>query len=125
MSRVLQRQALRYFSRVTGKPKLRFLLLSYQKKNWRAGPHQSFFWYDTNYRFIICSLHRLYFIVGVILKEGLAGHKDLKVGFPVTRLIILWLSYDEKGRSAFTSPAQPSLRKKKGAKMMPQRHSII
>ncbi len=46
---------------------------------------------------IICSLHRLYFIVGVIPKEGLAGprqsffwndnDKDLKVGFLVTHLI--------------------------------------
>ena len=30
---------------------------SYLKRDWPAGPHQSFFWYDTNYRFVICSLH--------------------------------------------------------------------
>ena len=35
--------------------------------------HQSFFWYDTDYEFIICSLHGLYFQVGVIPKEELAG----------------------------------------------------
>ncbi len=28
------------------------------------------FWYDTNYRFVIYSLHRLYCIVDVISKEG-------------------------------------------------------
>ena len=28
------------------------LLLSYQKKDWLAAPHQSFFSYDTNYRLV-------------------------------------------------------------------------
>ena len=30
-------------------------------------------WYDTDYSFVICSLHGLYCKVGVIPKEGLAG----------------------------------------------------
>ncbi len=43
-----------------------------------AGPHQSFFWYDTEHRFVICSLHRSalwlgLIIVSVINKEGLRG----------------------------------------------------
>ncbi len=41
---------------------LRSFLLSYQKKSY------------TNYRFVICTLHRLYGTVdGVILKEGSVG----------------------------------------------------
>ena len=56
-------------SRVTGKPTLRSFSLSYQKKDWRAGAHQSFFcrarqsffWYDND--------------------------KDLKVHFLVTQVI--------------------------------------
>ncbi len=32
-----------------------------------------FFWYDSDYRFVICSLHRLRFIVDVIPEEGLQG----------------------------------------------------
>ncbi len=36
------------------------------------GPCQSLFSYDTNYRFVICSLCRLYCIVCVITKGGLA-----------------------------------------------------
>ncbi len=31
------------------------------------------FWYDTDYEFIICSLHRLCLKVSVVPKEGLAG----------------------------------------------------
>ena len=50
---------------------LRSLSLSYQKKV-LTDTCQYFFWYDTAYRFVICSLHRLYCIGGVILKEGLA-----------------------------------------------------
>ena len=30
-----------------GKRALRSLSLSYQKRDWRAGPRQSLFWYDT------------------------------------------------------------------------------
>ncbi len=35
-----------------------------------TGPCQSFFWYDTNYRFVICTLHRLCGVVSVIPKKG-------------------------------------------------------
>ena len=35
---------------------LRSLSLLYQKKGWQAGPHQSFFWSDTDCRFVIGSL---------------------------------------------------------------------
>ncbi len=38
---------------------LRSLSLSYHKKDWQAGPHHSFFWYETDYRFVICTLYRL------------------------------------------------------------------
>ena len=37
------------------------LSLSYQKKDWRSGPHQSFFWYGTNYQYrlyIHCHMKR-------------------------------------------------------------------
>ncbi len=62
---------------------------------------QAFVWYDTDYRIVLCCLHRIYFIVSVIPKEGLAvlvpalpalpsfgydNDKDLKACFSVTRL---------------------------------------
>ncbi len=37
---------------------IRSLSLSHQKKDWPAGPHQCFFWHDTDYRFVICSFRR-------------------------------------------------------------------
>ncbi len=40
---------------VTRKCALRSLSLSYPKKDWRAGPRQSFFWYATDYEFVICN----------------------------------------------------------------------
>ena len=55
----------------------RSLSTSYQKKG-------SFFWYDTNYRFIICSPHRLHFIVSAFFWYD--NQKDLKVCFPVAHL---------------------------------------
>ena len=58
---------------VMGNHALRPLLLSYPKKDWWAGPHQSCFWYDTDSKIVLCCLHRLYSVVGVIPKEGLAG----------------------------------------------------
>ena len=45
-----------------GKCALRSLSLSYPKKDWRVGPCQSFFGYDTNYD-----------VFGVIPKEGFTG----------------------------------------------------
>ncbi len=38
-----------------------------------AGPCTSLFGYDTDYKIVLCYLHRLYSKVGVIPKEGLAG----------------------------------------------------
>ncbi len=76
---------------------LRSLLMSYQKKNWRAGPHQSFFWYDTDYRFIICSPHRVYMVysqchtkrrIGGALPANPSFDKDLKKCFCGTRHIL-------------------------------------
>ncbi len=61
-------------------------------------PSQAFFSYDTNYRIVLCSLHRLYFIVGVMPKKRLARagasqafflydiDKDLKTCFWATQL---------------------------------------
>ncbi len=37
------------------------------------GPCQPFFWYDIDYRFVICSLHRSYCNIVVIPKKGLVG----------------------------------------------------
>ena len=50
---------------------LRSLSLSYQKKDWQSGFRQSFFLYDTDYRFVICKIHRFHCKVGVIPKERL------------------------------------------------------
>ncbi len=63
---------------------LRNLSLSYPKKDWQAGPRQSFFGYDTDYKILFCYLQRLYSVVCVISKEGLVA-KDLKVHFLVTQ----------------------------------------
>ena len=60
-------------SRGTLKQVGKFRLLSYQKKDWRARPHKSFFLYDNDYKYVIYTLQRLYVIVGVVPKEGLAG----------------------------------------------------
>ncbi len=43
---------------------LKLLSLSGQKDR-RARPCQSFFWYNTNYRYVICTLYRLYCIVSI------------------------------------------------------------
>ncbi len=48
-------------------------LLSYQMRDLRVGPCQTFFWYNTNYIFVISSLHGLYFIVDAMPKEGSEG----------------------------------------------------
>ena len=40
----------------------------------KTGPYIfAFVWYDTDYSLVLCCLHRLYSIVGVIPKESLAG----------------------------------------------------
>ena len=51
---------------VRGNCSLRYLLLSYPKNDRRAGPIPSFFAHDTNYRIVLCCLHRLYSVVGVL-----------------------------------------------------------
>ncbi len=91
-----------HMSRVMGNGALRSVSLSYPKKDWWVGPRQSFFGYDTNYKFVLYCLNRLYSLVGVIPKDGLAGplpeqsffwydnDKDLKACFPMTRLIYIW-----------------------------------
>ncbi len=58
-----------HLSRVMGKSALRSLSMSYPKKDWLDLAR--FFGYDTNY--MLCCLNKLYCIVGVIPKEGLAG----------------------------------------------------
>ncbi len=88
-------------TRVTRKQTLRSLSLSYQKKDGRAWPHPSFFWYDTD-----CSEFYSADIIDYILKKSVSykkkdgrGHarpsffwydnnKDLKVCFPVTRVML-------------------------------------
>ena len=60
---------------------------------------QSFFWYNTDFKIVLCCLHRLYSVVGVIPKDGLAGparqsffwynDKYLKARFPIARLVPL------------------------------------
>ncbi len=67
-----------YMSCVVGKHDLRFLSLSYPKKDRRAGPCQSFFGYDTDYKIVLGCLHRLYSLVSVIPKERL-----VRPGLPI------------------------------------------
>ncbi len=43
------------------------------------GPHQSFFGYDTDCRFVISNCHKINLIVGVIPQEGLAGMTTIKI----------------------------------------------
>ncbi len=78
-----------------GKTCLKILSLLYPKKDWRVGSHQSFFGYDTDCTYVHCCLHRLYSVVGVTPKEGLAGKgKDLKACFPMTLFMCTWDSYN-------------------------------
>ncbi len=46
-------------------------------------PHKSFFWYDANYRFVLCSLHRVYCIGDAIPNEGLA---DPALGMKIAKI---------------------------------------
>ena len=96
---------------VMGKHALRSLLVSYPKKDWRAGPCKSLFWYNTDYTIVItirslCCLRALYSVVSVIPKEGLEGpcppilfwydnEKDLEARFPMARLIQVTARADE------------------------------
>ncbi len=70
------------------RPLNRSLSLSYQKKDGRAWPHSSFFWYDTDFLEFESWLHRSYSLkVGVIPKEGWARPctKTLRSVFRDTR----------------------------------------
>ena len=84
-------QCLTHMSCVTRKPTLRSLSLTYQRKDWRAGLCQSFFWHDTNYNIVLvhCCRHRLYSVVYIIPKFFFFydNDKDPKFGFLVTQLI--------------------------------------
>ncbi len=63
---------------------------------------QPFFCYDTDCRFIICSLQRLYKLFCVIQKEGLARPRQIcKGGFCDTQFICLWSPV------RFVSPVSP------------------
>ena len=64
-----------------GENALRYLSLSYAKKDWRVGP---FFGYDTNYKTVFCCPHRLYSVVGVIPKKE--GPTNLSFGMTMIRL---------------------------------------
>ena len=84
------------------------LSLSYQRKGWQAGPHQSLVWHRLQnivaadpQSWLLVKATEYTFIVGVISKEGLVGpacqtflgydnDKDLKVQFPMTQLTFLW-----------------------------------
>ncbi len=59
--------------------------------------HQPFVWYDTDYRFVICSLLRLHCIVGVIPKGRLTG------GPPPANLSLVWQGKRFK-RRVFAAP---------------------
>ncbi len=80
----------------------RSLSLAYQKKDWRAGPHQSFFWYDTDYK-TFCEDYRLQIHswchtkrrIGPKRRIGLSffwydNDMDLKVCISMTHLISVW-----------------------------------
>ena len=77
------------------KHSLRSVLLPYPKKVWRAGPRQSFFGHDTNYKIVQCCVHRSYSVVGVRpARQSFFWHdndKDVKARFPMTRLTALAL----------------------------------
>ena len=77
-----------HVSCVTRKCALRSLS-SYPKKDWWGPARLSFFGYDTDYKIVLCCLHRLYSVVGVIPKEGLAGPMTTT---KILRLIFSWHS---------------------------------
>ena len=62
-----------FMSCVMRKCASRSLSLSYLKKDWQAGPHQSFFGYDIDYKITLSCFQGLCSVVSVIPKEGLAG----------------------------------------------------
>ncbi len=62
-----------YMSCVMGNRALRSLSLSYPKEGLGAGPCQSFFGHDIDHNIVLCCPRRLYSLVGVLPKEGLAN----------------------------------------------------
>ncbi len=66
----------------------RTLSLSYQKKDWQAGPH-ALLSFDIDYRFVTCSLHRLYCTVSVIQKRKIVGILVINPFFVMTTTKIL------------------------------------
>ncbi len=89
-----------------GNRALRSLSVSYQKKQWWVGPRQSFFGYGTDYKFVLCCLHRLHSLVGVVPEAGRQSFfwydddKDLKARFPMT-LLIRWRHFWHSGDKIF------------------------
>ncbi len=95
---------LSHVSCVMGKQTLRSLSFSYQKKDWHAGPHQYFFWYDTDFKIYFLRrvqiinpflLNMQYIIIFTKRMIGRAqqsffwydNDKDLQACFSVARLM--------------------------------------
>ncbi len=76
---------------------LRSLSLSYPKKDRWGAACRSFLGYDTDYKILFCSLHRLNSVVDVIPKEGLAGPQPTNpsLGTTTTKFLrhIFWWHY--------------------------------
>ena len=58
-------------------------------------PSQAFFWYETEYRIVFSHFNRLYFIVCVISKEGLAGTSKRRLGCTGARQAFFWYDKDK------------------------------
>ncbi len=56
-----------------GKTCLKIFVVAIPKESLTDRALQSFSGYDTDYKIVLCCFHRLYSVVGVIPKEGLAG----------------------------------------------------
>ncbi len=90
------------------KQTLRSLPLSYQKKDGRAWPRPSFFWYDTDFLEFDSAV-----IIDYILKKSVSyqkkdgrGHdndKDLKICFLVTRVDYVWMCWTNRYGNTLTS----------------------
>ncbi len=83
--------------RITRKQTSRSLLLSYQKKDGRAWPHPSFFWYDTNFsEFDSADL------IDYILEKSVSYQKRAHPSFGMTktktlRSVFSWRTLNAEG----------------------------
>ncbi len=66
---------------------LMIFIIVIQIEDWWTGPHQFVFWYDTDYRFVICSLYRLHCKVCVIPNEGLVGPANPSFGKTMRKIL--------------------------------------